>query len=49
MRDLKKANEALHYTEGTKLEALKQRISKNNTSGAKGIAIKNIKEKTYYY
>lgn len=37
MEKLIEANKALHYINGTKLEALTQRISKNNTSGTKGV------------
>ena len=37
--ELDKANKSLHYTLGTKLEALTQRVSKNNkTTKIKGIS-----------
>lgn len=37
--ELNKANSCLHYIKGTKLEALTQKVSKNNkTTGIKGIS-----------
>lgn len=48
MGDLTKANKALHYINGTKLEALNQRLSKNNTSGIKGVRKKIVKGKIYW-
>lgn len=48
MGDLTKANKALHYINGTKLEALTQKIAKNNTSGVKGVRKHKIKGKWYW-
>lgn len=45
---LEKANAALHYTKGTKLEALTQKVSKNSTTKIKGVNIRRIKDKIYY-
>lgn len=40
-KELDKANKALHYVCGTKLEALTQKVSKNNKStGIKGVCYK---------
>lgn len=47
-KDLTNANKALHYINGTKLEALTQKISKNNTSGFKGVRVKKVKEIFYW-
>ena len=47
-KDLTEANKHLHYINGTKLEALTQKLSKNNSSGIKGVAIRKIGNKIYY-